>query len=739
MRRELGGLAAGALAVAVVTLVIWGLKPYVPVLSLGALYVLGVLPIAVFWGLPWAVAVSVASMLAFNWFFLPPVHTFTLADSRNWFALAVFVATGVVVSELAARMRRQARESSLLAEIATSLLEHGDVSEELDRIAAEAARALEVERATIVLGTQTEGEGGADAHELAAGGRRLGTIYLAGRRRGGAGARRRLLPALASLLGVAIDRERLAGEAFEAEALRRSDAMKTALLRAVSHDLRTPLMGILTSASALAQGELVLDEADRADLLATVLDEAHRLDRLVGNLLDLSRLQAGAAEPELELAAVDDLVDRGAGRAGRRRRQGRGHAGRRAGGRPGRLAPDPARAREPDRERPQVLAARRARPRSRRRHLVRGVRARDRPGPGRRDTRARADLRAVPARLRERRGARGRARAGDRAGLRRGERRQDLRRVALGPGRDVRAHAAGRAGRGRGMSGQRMLVVDDEEQILRALRTSLRGAGYEVETAATGEEALAAAAMRPPEAVILDLVLPDGTGIEVCRELRKWTSAPVIVLSAVGEEREKVAALDAGADDYVTKPVGIDELLARLRASLRRVAPSAEPLVVIGELEVDLEKQEVRVGGKPVHLTPHQFDLLRVFARNAGKLLTHRMILQEVWGPTYGSESNLLRVHVAHLRRKIEPDPARPRYLLTEPGAGYRLVDPATATSFTFSSRRGAEPSRALTTGRPTVETWARALLPRKSMYAGRGCLGRCARDCHGCPRRSSC
>jgi two-component system KDP operon response regulator KdpE len=228
------------------------------------------------------------------------------------------------------------------------------------------------------------------------------------------------------------------------------------------------------------------------------------------------------------------------------------------------------------------------------------------------------------------------------------------------------------------LTGQRILVVDDEQQILRALRTSLRGAGYEVETAATAEEALAAAAMRPPDAVILDLVLPDGTGIEVCRELRKWTSAPVIVLSAVGEESEKVAALDAGADDYVTKPVGIDELLARLRASLRRVAPSAEPLVVVGELEVDLEKLEVRVGGKPVHLTPHQFDLLRVFARNVGKLLTHRMILQEVWGPTYGSESNLLRVHVAHLRRKIEPDPARPRYLLTEPGAGYRLVDPAT-------------------------------------------------------------
>ena len=227
------------------------------------------------------------------------------------------------------------------------------------------------------------------------------------------------------------------------------------------------------------------------------------------------------------------------------------------------------------------------------------------------------------------------------------------------------------------MSGARILVVDDERQILRALQTSLRGAGYEVETAETAETALAAAAMRPPDALIVDLVLPDGTGTDVVRELRTWSSAPVIVLSAVGDEREKVAALDAGADDYVTKPVGIDELIARLRAALRRATPSAEPVLTAGELELDLEKRELRVSGKPVHLTPHQFDLLRVLASNEGKLLTHRAILQEVWGPGYGSESNLLHVHVSQLRRKIEPDPARPRYLLTEPGAGYRLVDPA--------------------------------------------------------------
>ena len=230
------------------------------------------------------------------------------------------------------------------------------------------------------------------------------------------------------------------------------------------------------------------------------------------------------------------------------------------------------------------------------------------------------------------------------------------------------------------MSGQRVLVVDDEAQILRALRTTLRGAGYEVDTADTAEGALAAAALRPPDAVILDLVLPDGTGVEVCRELRKWSTAPVILLSAVGEEREKVAALDAGADDYVTKPVGIDELLARLRAVLRRRAPAGEPVIEVGDLVVDLEKRSVTMSGEAVRLTPHEFELLRVLAVNEGKLLTHRALLTEVWGPGYGGEANLLHVNISQLRRKIEPDRARPRYLLTEPGAGYRLVDPSAGT-----------------------------------------------------------
>ena len=226
------------------------------------------------------------------------------------------------------------------------------------------------------------------------------------------------------------------------------------------------------------------------------------------------------------------------------------------------------------------------------------------------------------------------------------------------------------------MSAGRVLVVDDERQILRALQTGLRGAGYEVDVAEDGETALSTAALRPPDAVILDLILPDMTGTEVCRELRRWSTAPVIVLSAVDDETEKIGALDAGADDYVTKPVGIDELLARLRAALRRAGPTTGPILRVGEIEVDFELREVRVAGKAVHLTPLQFGLMAAFARHPGKLLTHRALLREVWGPGYGTESSLLRVHVAHLRRRIEPDPARPRYLITEAGAGYRLVDP---------------------------------------------------------------
>jgi two-component system KDP operon response regulator KdpE len=224
----------------------------------------------------------------------------------------------------------------------------------------------------------------------------------------------------------------------------------------------------------------------------------------------------------------------------------------------------------------------------------------------------------------------------------------------------------------------RVLVVDDEPEIVRGLRIVLRDAGYAVEAASTKAEALAAVATRPPEALVLDLVLPDGDGVSVCKDIRVWSRLPILVLSAAGDEREKVRALDAGADDYVTKPFGTEELLARLRAILRRAPDSGQSSrVEIGELTIDLDDRRVLSAGEEVHLTPIEFDLLRILARHPGRLVTHRQLLQEVWGPQYTDESHYLRVHIAHVRAKLEPDPARPRYLITEPGVGYRLRDTA--------------------------------------------------------------
>jgi two-component system KDP operon response regulator KdpE len=221
-----------------------------------------------------------------------------------------------------------------------------------------------------------------------------------------------------------------------------------------------------------------------------------------------------------------------------------------------------------------------------------------------------------------------------------------------------------------------VLVVDDEPQIVRGLKIILRNAGYAVEAAETASEALAALAARPPDALVLDLVLPDGTGVAVCEEVRRWSQLPILVLSAVGDEREKVRALDAGADDYVTKPFGTDELLARLRALMRRsIQPGGDPVIELGELSIDLADRSVKRDGDDVHLTPIEFDLVRVLAQHRGRLVTHRQLLREVWGPEYGAETHYLRVHVAHIRRKLEPDPSRPRYVITEPGVGYRLRD----------------------------------------------------------------
>jgi two-component system KDP operon response regulator KdpE len=226
------------------------------------------------------------------------------------------------------------------------------------------------------------------------------------------------------------------------------------------------------------------------------------------------------------------------------------------------------------------------------------------------------------------------------------------------------------------VSGERVLVCDDELQILRALRVVLKDAGYEVTATANATEALDAAAIKPPDAAIIDLVLPDGNGIEVTRSLREWSEMPILVLSANGEEEQKVAALEAGADDYVTKPFGPRELIARLQAALRRSgAESAEEAKILADgLEIDLAAHTVRRAGEEVHLTPIEFKLLRSLARNRGRLMTHRALLTEVWGPGWAEDTQTLRTHIANLRRKIEPEGA-PRHIRTDPGIGYRFAD----------------------------------------------------------------
>jgi two-component system KDP operon response regulator KdpE len=229
----------------------------------------------------------------------------------------------------------------------------------------------------------------------------------------------------------------------------------------------------------------------------------------------------------------------------------------------------------------------------------------------------------------------------------------------------------------------RVLVIDDEPQILRALRRSLEAQDYEVATAADAEEGLASAAARTPNLVVLDLGLPDLEGTEVIRRLRAWTDVPVIVLSVREGRADKIEALDAGADDYVTKPFDVEELLARMRAALRRTDadPAAEPDLRFGELQVDLARKLVRIGDELVHLTPNEYGLLEAMVTNPGKLLTHQWLLRRVWGRGYGNESHYLHVYVRQLRQKLGDDAAMPRYIITEPGVGYRWSPDVSAAS----------------------------------------------------------
>ena len=223
--------------------------------------------------------------------------------------------------------------------------------------------------------------------------------------------------------------------------------------------------------------------------------------------------------------------------------------------------------------------------------------------------------------------------------------------------------------------GARILVVDDEPQIRRSLQVNLEQSGYAVETVETGESALSSFLNRRPDVVILDLIMPGMGGVEVVRRIRESSTVPIIVLSAMGEETRKVEALELGADDYMTKPFGMDELLARIRSLLRRAAGahSSQPVFIAGDLCVNFDRREVTLGQRPVKLTPTEYDLLKYMIEHAGKVLTHRMLLQEVWGQAYVDQAQYLRVFIGQLRKKLERDPTRPRFILTDSGVGYRF------------------------------------------------------------------
>ena len=466
--------------------------------------------------------------------------------------------------------------------------------------------------------------------------------------------------------------------------------MRSSLLSAISHDLRSPLAAITGAGTALRDDPGRLGTEQRAELVDTICTEAERMERLIGNVLDMVRIESGGMAPRRDWVPLEEVLGSALLRLDAKL-QGREVRTDLPEGLP--LVPvdpvlfeqvfvnllDNAVKYTPSGS-PVEISARASD------HGLE-IEVADR-GPGI----APGDEERIFEKFH-----RGAHAGGGGVGLGlpicrgivRGPRRNDRRgqsggrrdRVPDPPAADGdSADGGGRdAGRGSGMSepGPVVLVVEDEPQLRRFLRTALTAQDFRIVEAETVREALIAATTHNPELILLDIGLPDGDGIDLTRRIREWSRVPIIVISARGQEDDKVAALDAGADDYLTKPFGVNELLARIRVALRHALSAAsttgEPVLEIGPLRLDLTRREVRVAGAEVHLTPLEYRLLALLAQNAGKVLTHRQILKEVWGPGSVNETHYLRVFMAQLRRKIEPDPARPRLLLTEPGVGYRM------------------------------------------------------------------
>ena len=676
-----------------------------------------------------AMVAAVGGSLLLNYFFAPPLHTFTIRETNNVLALGVFVVVAVLVSsvvDLAARRTRQAArataEAETLGTLAGSVL-RGETA--LPALLERVREAFGLSSVTLLeLTTTAETHHGAATRGPAdewtvvasAGTQRCerpqdadtevpagDTLVLALRGRPLLAEDQRVVGAFAAQAAVILERHRLAEAAAAAEPLAEADRTRTALLAAVGHDLRSPLASAKAAVTSLRSEDVSWTPQDHDELLLTADESLDQLARLVSNLLDMSRLRAGAMSVLSRPVALDDVVPLALDELGSVRAPGRGRRPGRPAVRPGRRGAAGTGGRQPGGQRAPVLPARHPTGRHRQQPRRPGGAAGHRPRTGHPPGRPGTGLHALPAARRHRQHHGSRPRAGTVARPVRGDgrqphpggdpgRRPDDGRLAArrtptrrAPGGDAtrpaRAGAGGRGRPGRAPSGPRMtrvLVIDDEPQILRALSINLRARHYEVTTAATGTEALSAAARDRPDLVILDLGLPDLDGVDVVRGLRGWSSAPIIILSGRSDSADKVDALDAGADDYLTKPFAVDELLARIRAVSRRATPADDtPVVTFGAATVDLAARRVTVtegaASTDVRLTPTEWHLLEVLLRHPGKLLSQRQLLAEVWGPGYETAGGNLRVYMAQLRRKLEPNPGRPRHLLTEPGMGYRF------------------------------------------------------------------
>jgi DNA-binding response OmpR family regulator/signal transduction histidine kinase len=698
--RPLVGVAVAILAVAVATAAIYPLKQIAPFVSLSVVYLPAVLLVSAYWGLALGLATSLLSALAFNFFHLPPVGQLTVSDSRNWVALAAFTTVAVVVSTMAelARSRaveaeRRRREADLAAALAEELLAGSGTATALGTAARRVAEALDLRSAAIELGVADGDERRRALSLRDANDRQIATLLVPRGLPGETAERLRtqVVPALETLIAIALRRDALQAEAVETAALRRSDDVKTALLRAVSHDLRTPLTAIVAAGHALGTASLTPEE--RSELSAAVVEEGARLAALVDKLLDLSKLQGGGAEPRSDWVSLEDVVlgardglqgerpevriaidpDLPTVRAERHSWSGRSPTCWRTRGgtrtacpcQSPLVGPAPASScasstRAPGSDRPSASGS------SSRSTAVPKRAGSLGPGPASGWRSRRGSSRPTAARSRSSR-CPARAPASS-SRCRSSTSHPPIARAPTGT-------PCSWPRRSRAVPDRpRVLVCDDEPQILRALRVILRDAGFEAVPASSADEALDLAAVQRLDAGIIDLVLPDGDGVELCSRLREWSEMPLIVLSAVGDEEAKVRALAAGADDYVTKPFGPRELVARLGANLRRTEPGPdEPVIAVDGLEIDFARRTVRRDGNEIHLTPTEFDLLRLLARNRGRLMTHRDLLVAVWGAGYADDTQVLRSHIANLRRKIEPADG-PHYIRTDPGVGYRFA-----------------------------------------------------------------